>query len=245
MKIHKFQPKLHQFGLLLATALLALNASAQSEPYARRHSPFSLGIEAGTTGIGPVLNYTASPKLNFSLSYAYLGADFDDAHPKKSKSRYDGTLDFTHVAAVVDWHPTGGRFHLSTGAIFFDHKLEGAAKPINGTYLIGDHSYDITQVTTLKGTAENNSSVAPYVGFGWTWVFGDSGFSLAANFGAMFTGRYNVKLTAEGPVVAASTVVAGSPYGSPFLADLHKEEESLADGHRVYPVAKIGITYRF
>ena len=241
MKIQRSKPSPYLIGLLLAAALLGPSVWAQSEPFARHHSPFSLGIEAGTTGIGPVVNYTASPKLNFSVSYGDLCGDFNDAHPRKSKARYDGTLDFTHVAAVVDWHPTGGRFHISTGAIFFDHKLEGAAKPINDTYMIGDHSYDITQVTALKGTAENNSSVAPYAGFRWTWVFGDSGFSLAANFGAMFTGRYNVKLTAEGPVVAASTVAAGSP----FLADLHKEEESLADGHRVYPVAKIGITYRF
>ncbi len=220
--------------MLIATALLVSNASAQTEPDPKIRSPFSLGVEVGTTGIGPVLNYAASPKLNFSLSYGLINTDSGTL--SSEKGRYTASLDLSHLAAFANWHPMEGRFHLTAGAVVFDHKIRATAKLTNGTtYEVGGHSYNKTQLTSLIGKTESQSSLAPYLGFGWTWRFRESGFSLITDFGVMYAGNYKTNLTGTGPIVTDPT----------FIADLRREEKDLADDFRFFPVIKVGLLYRF
>jgi len=219
---------------LLLAGVFALDANAQTELKQESRSPFSLGIEGGTTGFGPVLSYTVSPKLAFALSYDVLNVDFHDA--KGYKSRYNGDVDLSHLAAVVDWYPMGGHFHLTTGAILYNHRVDITARTRHGeTYEIGDHSYNNHELTSLTGKIDTGSVLAPYLGVGWTWHFGASGFSLITNVGLMFTRHYEVKLTAQGPITNDPT----------FVSDLSKEQDDLGDGMRIYPVAKVGVVYNF
>jgi len=230
----KLPSTITRLALLFVAGTFALKLNAQTDTKQQGRSGFLLGVEGGTTGFGPVLSYTVSPMLNFSLSYGALNIGFDDV--KGYKGRYDGDLNLSNLAAVIDWYPRGGHFHLSAGAVLFDHRIEVTAKPRHGRdFEVGDHSYDRSQLTSLTGKVDTGSSVAPYIGCGWTWHFGDSGFSLLTNVGIMFTHNYDTKLTATGPVATDPT----------FIADLHKEEDDLGDGMRVFPVAKAGFVYSF
>ena len=219
---------------LLLVTVFATNTNAQTVPKAETRSGFALGVEGGTTGLGPVLIYTASPQVSFALSYGVLGYDYNNV--KGYKSRYDYDVDMSNLAAVVNWHPMSGHFHLTAGAILFDHKYDVTARPRNGkSFEIGDHNYDNSQISSVTGKIDTGSKLAPYIGAGWTWNFGHSGFSLITNVGLMFTRGYDTKLTATGPV-------ANDPV---FLADLQKEREDLNDAMKVFPVIKAGVVYRF
>ncbi len=217
---------------LLAVAATALAGAGPCA--AAERSPFSLGLEGGTTGFGPVLQYTPSERFNFALSYGYL--DFNGDNLKSKRARYDADLRTSNFAATVDWSPWGGHFHVSAGAVVYNHRFAVTARARRGqVYEIGDHDYSNTEITSVTGRLDTGTEVAPYIGVGWTWWFGESGFGLHTNFGVMFTSNYDAKLTATGPL-------ANDPA---FLRDLRREEKDINDGHDVYPVAKVGFAYRF
>ena len=219
---------------MLAVGTTVLGAAEQNSGEATERGAFSIGFEGGTTGAGPVLQYTPSERFNFALSFGYF--DFDAKNLKTDRARYDTDLRMTNLAATVDWHPWRNSFHFTCGAALYDHRFDVTARPRNGTvYEIGDHDYTNTQITSLTGRVDTDTRIAPYLGIGWTWHFGQSGFSLITNFGVMFTNDYNAHLTATGPIANDPT----------FREDLRREEKDLNDGNDVFPVAKVGFAYRF
>lgn len=221
-------------GALLVVGTSALPAAAQDSSAGAERSAFSLGFEGGTTGFGPVLQYTPSERFNFALGFGYF--DLDATNLKTDRARYDADLRMANLAATVDWHPWRNGFHFTCGAVVYDHHFDVTARPRRGTvYEIGKHDYTNTEITSLTGRVATDTQIAPYLGIGWTWHFGRSGFSLMTNLGVMFTDDYDAHLTATGPL-------AGNPT---FLEDLRREEKDINDNNEVYPVAKVGFAYRF
>jgi hypothetical protein len=201
---------------------------------AAERSPFSIGVEGGTTGFGPVVQYTPSARFNFAASYGYLG--FNGENIKGHRARYDADLRCSNLALTADWFPWSGHFHLTAGAVVYDHRWEVTARARHGNvYEIGDHDYTSAQITSLTGRIDTGTDVAPYVGVGWNWWFGETGLGLTTNFGFMFTGNHDATLSATGPL-------ASDPA---FLRDLRHEEDEMNDGLDLYPVAKVGFVYRF
>lgn len=224
------------FTQLTCIALLWTSfVGAQSQAAeAEETSPFSAGFEAGTTGFGPVFSYQSSPKFKLSLSYSLF--DVDDENLESDNVDYDADFDLSTLILACDWHPFENNFHASFGAAFVDHELDLVGRPGEGRiFKIGDGSYDNSQIVSLSGKAENDNSFVPYIGIGWNWAFGESGFGITTNLGALLTDNYKVELSATGPV-------ANDP---DFIADLRKEESEASDSLGFYPVAKVGFTYRF
>lgn len=221
-------------GALLAAGTATLPAATHDAGSTDERSAFSLGLEGGTTGFGPVLQYTPSERFNFALGFGYF--DLDATNLKTDRARYDADLRMANLAATVDWHPWRNGFHFTCGAVAYDHQIDVTARPRRGTvYEIGKHDYTNTEITTLTGRVDTGTQIAPYLGIGWTWHFGRSGFSLMTNLGVMFTNDYDAHLTATGPM-------AGDPT---FLEDLRREEKDINDNNKLYPVAKVGFAYRF
>ncbi|HLP02312.1 MAG TPA: hypothetical protein VK163_09820 [Opitutaceae bacterium] len=221
-----------KLAVLCVAAVLGLTGAQLCA--AAERSPFSLGVEGGTTGFGPVLQYTPSERYNFALSYGYY--DFDGENMKTKRARYDADLTASNFAATVDWSPWSGHLHLTAGAVVYNHRFTVTARARKGNvYEIGDHDYTNTEITSVTGRVDTGTQVAPYIGVGWTWWFGDSGFGLHTNFGVMFTSNYDARLSATGPMSNDAV----------FLRDLRLEEDEMNDGFDVYPVAKVGFAYRF
>ncbi len=221
-------------GTLLAIGAVGLPAAEPDAGAPAERSAFSLGFEGGTTGFGPVLQYTPSERFNFALSYNYF--DFDAKNLKTDRARYDTDLRMSSLAATVDWHPWRNGFHFTCGAVVYNHRFDVTARPRRGTvYEIGKHDYTNTEITSLTGRVDTDTQIAPYLGVGWTWHFGRNGFSLMTNLGVMFTDDYDAHLTATGPMASDPT----------FLEDLRREEKDINDNNEVYPVAKVGFAYRF
>ncbi len=225
----------HQPKSLLALALVGFTAVSMAQAAApRERSDFSVGAEVGTTGIGPVLNY--APSSSFSLSLSYNFFSYDEDNIKGRDSRYDAEIDLSTVFLTASWHPFENGFHVTGGAALVNHEFDITARPRGGNFFeIGDNDYDRTQISSLTGNIENDQDIVPYIGAGWNWTFGQSGFTLTTHFGVLLSDDYKVRLTASGPS-------ANDPV---LISDLRKEERNVADDLSVYPVAKVGFLYRF
>jgi len=219
-------------------ALLALHSLGAQDSSAQKTSSWALGAQAGTLGWGLKLDYTPSPKFAFELGYTFMDYD-DEFEDDEGDTTYTGELDFSNIQALVRWHPWGGAFHLSAGAISADNAIDLIGQPSPGAvYEIGDETYTAAQVGQLLGHVEVADSIAPYVGLGWTKSSQTTGFGGFLNLGVMFSGSAQVDLDATGPIRNDPT----------FQENLRAEEESVQsdlDDFEIYPVVQAGLIWRF
>lgn len=203
--------------------------------YDESEGNFAMRLQGGTLGGGGEAIMKLSDQLNGRLGANGGRFDYDG---NENNIDYDFKLKLFTAEALLDWFPTpGGSFHFSGGAFFNDNEVEAEAKSA-GSYNINGTTYTSTQTGTLKGTTDFNQ-VAPYLGIGWGNPFGkDSPWSMNLELGAFYQGEPDIELSASGPSSADPT----------FQANLRQEQEDLNDRfdkYQFYPVATIGIAYRF
>ena len=200
-----------------------------------RAEGLSVGVRAGTLGIGPEVGYTFSKYLNARVGFNYFKFSYDGT---ESDVDYDFDLNLQNASAVLDWHPFGNVFRISGGVFYNGNTLDASAKPTSGSFKIGDHRYPAALVGNLDGDIDFNH-FSPYFGIGVDTTFGkEKNFGLQVEIGALYQGSPNVNLSSDGPL-------SNNPV---FLQDLAKEEDSLQndlDNYKFYPVLSVGVTYRF
>lgn len=200
--------------------------------------------KGGTLGVGAELTVRLAPQLNGRLGIN--GYNYSDRR-EASDIEYDAEANLRTATALLDWHPGGGGFRLSAGAVYNDTRIEGSSlPPASGSYIIGGVPVPVSLVGTLDAEADFDP-VVPYVGLGWGNAVGQSGrvgFSL--DIGAIFQGQADVTLI---PVLPPDSPIHTTP-GARELLDILLEreaqdlEEEVAD-YDVYPVVSIGVSYRF
>ena len=84
------------------------------------------------------------------------------------------------------------------------------------------------------------SSFAPFVGIGWDNTFhSDSRWAFKARLGAIFGKTPDVSLR------AVDGVAAGNPLVDSYLRQQEAEAREELDKLKTWPVAQIGVSYRF
>lgn len=214
------------------TIISALLFSAMSPTQA------DIGIigKTGTLGFGFEFVKSFNGAFNGRAGFNAFDYEFNQVDGDIS---YDYNLELNTVSALLDWHPFGGGFRLSAGAIVNGNQISGTATPNFDSFNIGGTTYTAEDVGRLDAKVDFNN-VAPYFGIGWGNAAGkySKGFSLSADLGVLFQGDPNVSLKASG-------TVATQPQ---FEDDIAREEQELQDelsGFTMYPVASIGISYAF
>ena len=95
---------------------------------------------------------TASPHFTFTLGYGGLGIDDDFS---TDEADYHGRADLANAHASLNWHPFGGGFHLSGGAILARDRVDATGTPKSGTaYEFNGVVYTAADVGTLSGHAD-------------------------------------------------------------------------------------------
>ncbi len=212
------------FGVM-GTGLLLLSFGG----VASADNAFAMGIKAGTTGLGVEGVYALNEQLNLrgALNGFSYSKDFEE-----EGIDYDGDLRLRSASLMVDWHVFDGPFHLSAGAFANRNEVKGKA---DGSLDIGDNTY----------TARLNADVdwrtfAPYLGIGWGNALKGGRLSFSADLGVMFTGSPTARLTGE--------LLGNDVDPEAFAEDLRREEANLNEEIRdakYYPVATVGVSYRF
>jgi len=215
--------------IVLGLFLLTFSTAA----YARSTS---LGVRAGTAGVGAEAEMAISNSLGIRVGINYFTYSYSGT---ESNIDYDFDLDLLSAPILVDWHPFQGAFRISTGVYINGNEINAKGNPVGaGTFDVNGVTYTAAQVGSLKGKIDFNP-VAPYLGFGWDTSFGkQKGFGFVFELGAFYQGRPEANLSVTGPISSNTA----------FLNDLAQEEADLQkalDAFKIYPVVAIGVNYRF
>ncbi|WP_018690626.1 hypothetical protein [Algicola sagamiensis] len=215
------------------TILLTLTLSLFWLQPAFAETTWGVGGKLGTLGIG--LEGTASINKYFKvrLNYNTFGFDTDQ---KESDIDYEFDLDWDNFGVIANYHPFEGMFFIAAGIYNNGNEISAKAK-LASEYKIGDKTYTNTEVTSLRGSMDFDST-APYIGLGWSKTPETIGFAFNFELGVLFSGEPRVKFTATGTSVDTDE----------FKSDLKKEEQNVQNDLNefdLYPVLTIGIGYYF
>ena len=201
-----------------------------------------VGVTAdiGTTGVGAHVVMPMTARLNARFGANYLKHDFD-----KTSDGVDYNLKgkLQTFDVLVDWYLTeGGSFHLTGGAVYNGNKFDVRGKPNGaGTFNINGNPYTASDVGILSGRIDFRKA-APYLGIGWGNAAAQAGgWNVTTDLGVFYQGSPNVQL-------AVSGCTASSAICNRLAQDVEAARRQLGDdtsSFKIYPVARVGIGYRF
>jgi hypothetical protein len=214
---------------ILAVALMLVPAAAWADG--------SIGVRAGTLGLGLEFSYPISQRFGVRLnadSYKYT-RNFN-----QSDIDYDTKATLKTGSLLLDWYPFANNFRISAGPMYNGNKLGLTGKPTGGTYTINGVTYQASDIGTLDGTVDFKKYV-PYAGIGYGRPIG-TGLSLTFDLGVVFQGTPQATLTATcGPTTPAPTCTQ-------LQSDVAAQQQTANDdlkSFRYYPVVTLGLAYTF
>ena len=214
-------------GCCLAAAGLALL------PFAASAQTASVGVGFGTQGANIELGYQINDMwgVRWSTNYFRFGHDAEI-----NDITYNGNANLFSTGLLGDFYPWESGFRFTGGLYYNENEAKVHSTPTSSV-TIGSTTYTPSQVGTLTGRVSYRDW-APYAGFGYTSNRNQPGFGFVGDLGVMFQGGPRVEL--------ASTGTANSLPG--YSASLAQERDNIrddADWTKFYPVARVGIVYRF
>lgn len=194
--------------------------------------------EVGTTGIGAHAAIPLNDNLNLRFGMGYLDYSY---HGSARGLGYDLSLRTKTYDALLDWYPRADRsFRITAGLAYNGNKIDATARPnAAGNYVIDGNAYDAAIVGKVTGKVDFGK-IAPYLGVGWGRNV-DKGWSYSSDIGLMFQGSPNSTLQSSGCRAPGAVC-------SQFANELARENASLRDEMgrlKVYPVLRIGVSYKF
>jgi hypothetical protein len=204
---------------ILAVALLLLPAVAQADG--------SLGVRAGTVGLGLEFAYPISSSLGVRLiadGYKYSRKFTQD------NIEYDGDVKLRTGSLLLDLFPFANNFRISAGGVYNGNKILLTTPTESVT--LGPNTY----TASLNGEVDFRK-FAPYAGIGYGRPI-NSGLSVTFDLGVMFQGTPTATLNGTCTGVNCAT----------FQTDVKAQEASLNDkvkDFKYYPVATLGLAYTF
>ncbi|MDA8093666.1 MAG: hypothetical protein M0T84_07075 [Betaproteobacteria bacterium] len=194
----------------------------------------AVGLKVGTLGYGIEGVRALSDTVN--LRFGYNAYNWSKTKTSGGVS-YDGTLKLESFDVLADWHPFGNGFRFTGGVMYDNNKFDVSGQPSSGAYTINGHTYSAAEVGSLNGSINWNNA-APYIGIGYgDAVAAGSPWTFMVDVGALYQGSASVSLTATNPTHNASLTSDVSASQSTLQSDLNS--------YKWYPVASIGVEYRF
>jgi hypothetical protein len=204
------------------------------------HAQTGMTGDVGTTGIGFHVSIPLRPQLAARIGMGYL----DYSHGGSTGSLdYDLGLKARTYDALLDWYPIEhNRFRMTAGVVYTGNQIDVHARPdAAGNYTLHGNTYSAASVGKVTGKADFGK-VAPYLGIGWgKSADGDHGWSVSTDLGVMLQGSPRTSLSNSG-------CTAGAAACSQFASNLAQENVALSDEvgrYKVYPVLRIGFSYKF
>ena len=221
--------KITKIMSILLVALAAASAAQARE--------IATTVDLGTTGLGLHLSTPVAPNLNARVGLNFASYSYDG---NTSDVEYDFKLKLATVDALLDYHPFDSAFRVSGGVVYNGNKIEANAKPKNGTYTLNGRTYPSSLVGKLDGNIDFRKA-APYLGIGWGNAVQAAGWGFGMDVGVTFQGSPKTALTNSG-------CTAPAPVCTQIASDVATENAKLADevkDFKLYPVVRLGVSYRF
>lgn len=225
----------------VAVCLAAIAGLIHPVPAAAQMGRVALGLKAGTLGFGAEASVGITRHLAVRTGLNRFGLERDQEIGDLS---YTLTPRLRSVTALLDLHPFGGAFRLSSGLIVNRNEGGLAARlDPSGTVSLGDGEYLSSEVQSLGGRIGFRRS-APYVGLGFdNSLTGAGRVSFNLDLGVMFHGHPTASLRGE-------TTLTGEERAR-FDEDVLRETQDLQDEIDdlpgvvdYYPVVAFGLKVR-
>lgn len=215
--------------------------------------PASVNLEVGTLGYGGSVGWAVNPKTELLLGYT--GGSLDklfEGNLKVDRIEYDSKSDLSNAQILLRMRPTGNWFNVTTGLIVQDNKLDLTGKAIgNNQVTINGNDYKLPQGATITGKAAWRNELAPYLGIGFAPAITNR-IGIFGEIGAAYMGeprvselRYNggaaQQVDTQGNVV--NPVVTPGQLQNELNIKRNEIEDSTT--YSFYPVAKLGVSFRF
>lgn len=209
--------------------------------------PAAVSAEVGTLGYGASISWSANESTE--VVAGWTGGDFststdiDDSiiNYKKflgnSYNNFKGNLDLdadlSNPFVGVQMRPWSNSFTVNTGVIFQDNTLSAKLTPTAAaTIKLKGQERLFTGSAELQ--ADSGRSVAPYLSVGFKPNTSER-IGLFGELGAVYTGEWKTSATVDGTIAGMTKEEAE--------AELKKKiDDKLPEW---YPIAKLGVTYRF
>ncbi len=220
----------------------------------RPFSTVAVGVKAAVTGVGIDIAPPVGPHLNARLSGGYFAYN---TNIRADKIVYNGDLQFRRGNFSLDYFPFSGKFRegfrISPGLTFYNGNSGTATTSVAGGqyFFLNGVQYTSSATDPVHGTAnlDFGRTVAPSitVGFGNMIPRDGARWSIPFEIGFDYVGRPAIALNLSGSAcqLAVCTPIASN---STTQANIKGEQAMLASdlsGFRFWPVASIGIAYRF
>ncbi len=226
---------MHRLHLSCA-CLIGLGAASLGSVHAAN---LGLSGEVGTTGVGVHLSVPLAQQLNARFGVNYFDYSFNSS---TNDVNYDARAKLRTFDALLDWFPFDNGFRLSGGVIYNGNKIDATGKPkANGIYTINGNVYTAAQAGQVDGRIDFKK-FAPYLGLGYgNAAAPNRGWGVTADLGVMFQGNASTSVSNSGCNATAALCAR-------LATDVAAENAELSDkvhGYNLYPVVRIGVSYRF
>lgn len=195
-------------------------------------NPAAVSAEVGTLGYGANVAWGVNDTTELVAGWAggdvadLMGDDVD-----VNDVDYDVEMDMSNPYLGVNLRPAANWFTVGAGVIVPDVDIEVKSNPDgDGVYKINGTEYQAEQVGSLEGEMEYRNKLAPYGTIGFRPNINDN-WGVYGEIGAAYMGEVDatVRSTAGNDDIARD-------------AEQDLEEEDYLEW---YPIAKLGLTYRF
>ena len=232
-------------GVVLTCVLTNLStqtATAAEESAAPDYRPFTLGAEAGTTGVGGAFNWRFTDHFGARAGFHYFS--ISDNNKDIEGISYNTDLTLMSEPLALDIYPWKTKsFRITVGVLLNQNELEGSTDAVPGqTFVpIGDSgtTYDIGALGNLNLNVEQ-MPVSPYIAIGMNFYLDKARhWSIGGEIGVAYTGS---------PDVALSTGSGAESTNPGLQQDLNSEAQEIenwAEKLEFYPIIKVSVNYSF
>ncbi|WP_414727889.1 hypothetical protein [Zhongshania aliphaticivorans] len=229
-------------ALSVALIMLAAATNLQAE--------VSVSTHISTIGPGIELGYKLSPAFGVRAGWQKFATDFDFKPEDENgvpgdELRYEGDLNLENGSLLADWYPYKGRFRLTAGVLLNNSgtrlktncQTNTGGAPLTNSCEIGGASAPGSDIGELRIAIDFEASIAPYIGIGWAFQRNQQWY-FNADLGIAYLGAADVDIQSSGSCNDTSACRAQ-------LDDEERELEKDMESLELFPVAKLGIGYRF
>ena len=241
---------------VLAASVLAASGAAMADTAVVKDGyvfeqnqlmPTGVRAEAGTTGYGGALLWTANPYVGLALGYNGGDVSWSD-DVKVNGSTYDLDMDNNNVylnAEIRPWGASANRWaqgvYVAAGAAYLDNDYD-LDRRVSGSRNFTVNNIDFQsnpEGVHINGKMSYKNDIAPYLGLGFAPKISKN-WGVFGEVGAYYTGNPSVSLqTVSGGAVNTS--------GANLDAELANEANKIAndDKYQWMPVGKVGLSYHW
>ncbi len=210
--------------------------------------PAAVSAEVGTLGYGANIAWAVNDTVELQAGWA--GGDIAEAVNDNFDANgvnYQVETDFSNPYLGVQMRPAANWFTVGAGIIVPDNDIQVRSNPVdsnNGAiYRIGGEDVSVDRLGTLEGTVEHRNKLAPYLTVGFrpnlhnNWgVFGE--------VGAAYLGKTNATINAVNGTNDPADPTWNDDRRKAYAEQAERDIEG-KDYARWFPIAKVGVTYRF